>query len=55
MNAQLLLDTHTAIALLSGDPAMIEHVPQEREVFLLSIALGELYFGVRKISAPHAW
>jgi tRNA(fMet)-specific endonuclease VapC len=48
MNGRFLLDTSIVIALFAGDPAVQEHLEEAEEVFVPSIVLGELYFGVRK-------
>lgn len=48
MNGRYLLDTNVVIALLEGDAAVKDELARADEVFLSTIALGELYFGARK-------
>lgn len=48
MGGRYLLDTNAIIALLAKDPATHEHIVSAAEVFIPSIALGEMYFGAHK-------
>ena len=48
MNGKYLLDTNIVIALFAGDTAVKDNLARAEEVFVPSIALGELYFGARK-------
>ena len=45
MSGKTLLDTNIVIALFAKDPAVTEKLAETNEVFIPSIALGELYFG----------
>ncbi len=47
MTGRVLLDTNIVIALFVKDQAVIEKLRLADEVFMSSIALGELYFGAR--------
>ena len=42
MNGRVLADTNVLIALFAGDPDIVEHLNQQREVFLCVPVLGEL-------------
>lgn len=48
MNGRYLLDTNVIIALFAGEEAVRENLASAEEIFLSSIAIGELYFGARK-------
>ncbi len=48
MSGRFLLDTSIVIALFADDLSVQEHLKKAEEVFVPSIVLGELYFGVRK-------
>lgn len=48
MDGRFLLDTNIIIALFAGEAAVQERLAQAGDVFVSSIALGELYFGARK-------
>ena len=48
MNGEFLLDTNTAIRLLSHDQAVEDHFRARPEVLLPVFALGELYYGAQK-------
>jgi tRNA(fMet)-specific endonuclease VapC len=48
MNGKFLLDTSVVIALFAGESSVQEHLGEAAEVFVPSIVIGELYFGVRK-------
>lgn len=45
MNGRYLLDTNIVVALFNGDSAIEARLDAAPEVFLPSVALGELYFG----------
>ena len=47
-----LLDTNIVIALFSGDPKVLKKLRSAREVFIPSIAVGELCYGAWKSSKP---
>ena len=47
-----LLDTNIVIGLLAGDADIGEHVSAAGRVYVPSIVLGELYYGVQKSSRP---
>ncbi|MCC6455563.1 MAG: type II toxin-antitoxin system VapC family toxin [Caldilineaceae bacterium] len=47
MNGRYLLDTNIVIALFANDPIVIQQLTAAREVFVPSIVLGELYYGVQ--------
>ena len=48
VNGRFLLDTNIIIALFAGDHAIHIRILKTDEVFVPSIALGELYFGASK-------
>jgi len=48
MNGKYLLDTNVIIGLFANDPGVKEKLAQAAEVFVPSIALGELYYGALK-------
>ena len=48
MNGRYLLDTNAAIALLNGEPPILDFVLGADELFLPVISVGELYFGAEK-------
>jgi len=48
MNGKHLLDTNIVIALFANDSAVKENLAKADEVFVSSIAVGELCFGARK-------
>ena len=48
MSGRYLLDTNIIIALFASDAAVKTHLAETDEVFISSIAIGELYFGARK-------
>ncbi|MEH2061205.1 MAG: type II toxin-antitoxin system VapC family toxin [Nostoc sp.] len=48
MNGKYLLDTNIIIALFADEPAVKNHLSQTEQVFIPSIAVGELYYGARK-------
>lgn len=47
-----LLDTNIVIALLRGEPAVTARLETATQVFVPSIALGELYYGAHKSGRP---
>lgn len=53
MSGRYLLDTNVIIALLTGEAAIREHLATVDEVFLPSVAIGELYYGARKSGRPN--
>ncbi|MCR4406627.1 MAG: type II toxin-antitoxin system VapC family toxin [Anaerolineae bacterium] len=48
MSGRYLLDTSILIALFAGETTVKEKLTQASEVFVPSIAVGELYYGVWK-------
>ena len=48
MNGKYLLDTNVVIALFANDSAVKNNLAKADEVFIPSIAIGELCFGARK-------
>jgi tRNA(fMet)-specific endonuclease VapC len=50
MNGRYLLDTNILIALFANETAVTDHLREAEEVFVPSIALGELYYGACKSS-----
>lgn len=48
MSGRYLLDTNIIIALFASDAAVKTHLAETDEVFISSIAIGELCFGARK-------
>ena len=48
MNGRYLLDTNIIIALFAGESTVKDNLAKADEVFVSSIALGELYFGAQK-------
>lgn len=50
MNGKFLLDTNIVIAIFANDSAVINSLANANEVFVPSIALGELYYGAYKSS-----
>lgn len=48
MNGRHLLDTNIIIALFANDSRVKENLANASEVFIPSIAIGELYFGAWK-------
>ena len=54
MNGKLLLDTNIVIAIFANDAAVMNSLADANEVFLPSIALGELYYGAHKSSCVEA-
>ncbi len=54
MSGRFLLDTNIVIALLEGEAVIQDQLAQADEVFVSSIALGELFFGAGKSGRPQA-
>ena len=52
MSGKYLLDTNIIIALFADDESVKDHLGQADEVFVPSIALGELCFGAHKSGHP---
>lgn len=48
IKTSLAIDTNAAIAWLAGDAAVLEVIAAVEEVFVPSVALGELYAGAEK-------
>ena len=48
MSGSYMLDTNIIIGLFAGQASIINQLRQSDEVFIPSIALGELHYGVRK-------
>ncbi|MEM9006109.1 MAG: type II toxin-antitoxin system VapC family toxin [Cyanobacteria bacterium P01_F01_bin.86] len=48
MSGSYLLDTNIIIGLFAGQASIINQLRQSDEVFIPSIALGELHYGARK-------
>jgi tRNA(fMet)-specific endonuclease VapC len=54
MNGRFLLDTNVIIAFFTGDAIVRSGLDEAEEVFLPSVAIGELYYGARKSGQPDA-
>lgn len=54
MNGRFLLDTSVIIAFFAGDARVRSGLDEAEEVFVPSIAVGELYYGARKSGQPDA-
>ena len=54
MNGRALLDTNIVIAIFANDASVINSLARTNEVFVPSIALGELYYGAHKSSRVEA-
>lgn len=52
MNGRYLLDTNVIIAFFAGEERVRGSLDAADEVFLPSIAIGELYYGARKSGRP---
>jgi len=48
MNGRVLLDTNIIIGIFANDLSVINSLAKANEVFVPSIALGELYYGAQK-------
>lgn len=53
MAGKYLLDTNILIALFADEASVTRNVIDASEVFLPSIAVGELYYGARKSNRRH--
>lgn len=47
MNGRYLLDTNIIIALFANEVSVVSNLDQAEEVFVPSIALGELHYGAK--------
>ena len=54
MNGRFLMDTNIVIAIFANDATVINSLANANEVFVPSIALGELYYGAHKSSHVEA-
>jgi tRNA(fMet)-specific endonuclease VapC len=54
MSGRYLLDTNIIIALFAEEAAVRNNLAQADEVFIPSIAIGELYYGARKSGRSEA-
>lgn len=54
MNGRHLLDTNIIIALFKNDRSVRNQIAQSAEVFVPSIAIGELYFGALHSAHPES-
>ncbi len=52
MSGSVLLDTNIVIGILANDEAILSRLVETEAVFLSSIVLGELYYGVFKSAHP---
>ncbi len=52
MNGSYLLDTNIVVALFADEPETTGSLAQAQQVFLPSIAIGELCYGARKSGKP---
>ena len=50
MSGRILLDTNIIISLFEGDIEVYKYIKEAAEVFVPSIAIGELYYGAHKSS-----
>lgn len=50
MSGKYLLDTNIIIALFADEAAVKSNLARANEVFISSIAIGELYYGARRSS-----
>jgi tRNA(fMet)-specific endonuclease VapC len=48
MSGRYLLDTNIIIALFANDIAVNNHLVNAEEIFVPSVAIGELFYGARK-------
>lgn len=49
---RVLLDTNILIALLAGEPAVLDGLAAAEAVYIPAIALGELYYGAQRSAQP---
>lgn len=54
MSGRFLLDTNIIIALFAQDDSVKNHLAEAHEVFIPSVALGELYYGACKSAHKEA-
>jgi len=54
MNGSYLLDTNIIVAHLNGDAAIKARLESAPEIYLLSVALGELHYGATHSGRPEA-
>jgi tRNA(fMet)-specific endonuclease VapC len=54
MSGRFLLDTNIVIALFEGEATVQDQLASADEVFVSSVALGELYFGAGKSGRPQS-
>lgn len=47
MSGSYLLDTNIIIGLFAGEESITKYLKQSEEIFISSIALGELYYGAQ--------
>jgi tRNA(fMet)-specific endonuclease VapC len=52
MSGRYLLDTNAIIALFAADTSIIQHMQRAEEVFVPSIAVGELDCSCLYVSSP---
>lgn len=52
MNGRYLLDTNILIAILADEPQVVRSLVHAEQVYLPSIAIGELWFGAKKSGQP---
>ena len=50
MSGNYLLDTNIVIALFAGEQSVLDHLKNANEVYIPSVVIGELYYGVHKSS-----
>ena len=48
MSGRIILDTNIIISLFNGDIEVYEYIKEADEIFVPSIAIGELYYGAHK-------
>ncbi len=48
VNGKFLLDTNIVIALFAGEQLVLDHLKRANEIFIPSIAIGELSYGAQK-------
>jgi tRNA(fMet)-specific endonuclease VapC len=48
VNGSYLLDTNIVVALIAGEPAVVQHTEQASRVYLPSIVIGELFYGAHR-------
>jgi tRNA(fMet)-specific endonuclease VapC len=50
VSGNYLLDTNIVIALFAGEQSVLDHLKDASEVYIPSVVIGELYYGVHKSS-----